>query len=124
MKNQFKVFALAVVVIFPTAAQRGVPQVHPTTGPPVGVPQTGVGPADPGSRLPTTVSAPDLNTTVYNAAGVQVQTGEVAGDVASEAVDSGPSDEDRAFEYLERNGSRIDPVGSAPILDKMRRIHK
>ena len=57
---------------------------------------------------------------MYNATGVQAQTGEVAGEV----VDSGPSDEDRAFEYLERNGSRIDPVGSAPILGKMRRIRK
>jgi hypothetical protein len=130
MKIQFKVLALAVVVTFPTAAQRSVPieRTVPITGLPGGTPggqpQVGVGPADLGSRLPTAVSAPDLKSTVYNDAGVQVQTGDVAGEVAGEVVDSGPSDEDRALEFLERNGSRIDPVGSAPILDKMRRIRK
>lgn len=127
MKIQFKVLALAVMVVFPTAAQRTVPTVHPTTGLPGGVPgvqpQTGAGPANLGTTLPTTTT-PNLNTSVYNAAGVEIQTGGVTGEVSSEVVDSGPSDEDRAFGYLEYNASRIDPIGSSPIIEKMRRIRK
>lgn len=127
MKIQFKVLALAVMVVFPTAAQRTAPTVHPTTGLPGGVPwvqpQTGAGPANLVTTLPTT-STPDLNTSVYNAAGVEIQIGSVTGGVSSEVVDSGPSDADRALEYLERNASRIDPVGSTPILEKMRRVRK
>ncbi len=127
MKIPFKGLALAVMMIFPAAAQRTAPTVHPTTGLPGGVPgvqpQTGVGPANLGTTLPT-ISTPDLNTSVYNTAGVEVQTGSLTAGVSSEVVDSGPSDEDRALEYLERNASRIDPVASTPILEKMRRIRK
>ena len=127
MKILFKGLALAVMVIFPAAAQRSVPTAHPPTGPPGGVTgvqtQTGIGQANLGTTLPTT-SAPNLNTSVYNAAGVEVQTDGTTGGVNSEVVDSGPSDEDRAFEYLEYNASRMDPVGSTPIIEKMRRIRQ
>lgn len=136
MKIPFKVLALALIVIFPAAAQRAVPVVHPPAGPPGGVyggqVPHGVGQTNLGTSLPQG-SAPDLNTsgyatTGYATAGVGVQTGNatgsVIGDVNSEVVDSGPSDEERALEYLEYSASRIDPVGSAPIIEKMRRIRK
>lgn len=130
MKTSFAKFACLLPVLSalilaaaPVAAQRGIttrPMVPtgPAVTPPVPVTtmQPVLGGSLPAPQTPTLSSGMSPMSGIET--GVSVSSG--SGDGSGGVID----DEARAFDYLERNGARVDPVESAPILEKMRRVRK
>lgn len=116
------VLGALIMAAVPVAAQRVTTRPQVPTGPTVTAPvpittmQPGLGGSLPSVQTPSLSGALPSSSGIDT--GVSVTSG--SGDGSAGAI----HDEARAFDFLERNGARLDPVGSAPILEKMRRVRK